>query len=175
MDKNEITSMIEEAFKGVEYPGDWCLKGSDEGDEPYLLEEDFKGKNDWAKLDAKFLAQAPKGYGSALAFFSDEAFHFYIPAYMICDLKGELEGMQVYRCFTSGFDESSKKKYINPRRYGNRTWHDWALYKHSVFNEKEAKAVIAYLEIKKEEEWFDPNKKVIQDALKNYWYNRVKE
>jgi hypothetical protein len=76
MDKEGIINLIKEAFGPVEYPGDWCLRGSNEGEEPFLLEKEFKGKNDWSVLDAKFLEQAPDGFGTALCFFSDEAFHF---------------------------------------------------------------------------------------------------
>jgi len=61
MDKEQVINTIKEAFSHVKYPGDWCLRGSNEGDEPDLLEKEFKGKNDWSLLDAKFLEQAPGG------------------------------------------------------------------------------------------------------------------
>ena len=70
------------AFAAVEYPGDWCLRDSNEGDEPHLLEKEFAGKCDWRTLDPAFLDRAPGGYASALSFFSDEAFRFYLPAYI---------------------------------------------------------------------------------------------
>ena len=177
MDKNNIIKMIENAFKGIEYPGDWCLRGSNEGEEPYLLEKEFKGKDNWTMLDPKFLEQAPDGFGSALSFFSDEAFHFYLPAYMICDLKGEFEEIDVYWYLTHGLEELSKKECINPRRYGNRTWYDQATYKYSIFNEMEVRAIITYLEFKKkyDEELLDSDKKAIQQALENYWYNRIQK
>lgn len=50
MDKDELKANISEAFSGIEYPGDWCLKGSTEGKEPFLLENEFKGKTDWRVL-----------------------------------------------------------------------------------------------------------------------------
>lgn len=167
--------MIEDAFKEVKYPGDWCLRVSNEGEEPYLLEKEFKGKNDRSVLDANFLDQAPEGYSSALSFFSDEAFHFYIPAYMICDLRDELENVEVYSQFTLGLEDLSRRQLVNPKRYGNRTWFDIATYKYSMFNPKEVKAVIAYLEFKKKKESLDSRKKEIQEALENYWYIRLKE
>ena len=172
IDINEIITMIKEAFSGTEYPGDWCLKGSTEGDEPYLLENEFKGKDDWTILDAEFLEQAPDGFGSALSFFSDEALHYYLPAYMIYDLQGEFEEIEVFQRLTHGLDDSSKNECINPRRYGNRTWYDEAIHKFSMFNKKEVTAIVAYLEFKKEydEELLDYEKEEIQQALKNYWY-----
>ncbi|HJS06410.1 MAG TPA: hypothetical protein VJ809_02090, partial [Pirellulales bacterium] len=72
-----VRAEIEQAFSAVAYPGDWCLKNSNEGTEPFFLEREFKGKSDWRNLDAAFLDQAPDGFGTALSFFSDEAFHFY--------------------------------------------------------------------------------------------------
>ena len=60
-------------------------------EEPYLLEEEFKGKTDWQLLDSEFIDQAPDGLASALSFFSDEAFRFYLPAYLIADIDGKLK------------------------------------------------------------------------------------
>ena len=76
MDIETLKTLIRKAFAEVEYPGDWCLRGSNEGNEPYLLEQDFAGKCDWRTLDPAFLDRAPGGYASALSFFSDEAFRF---------------------------------------------------------------------------------------------------
>jgi len=53
-----VIAQIVAAFATVEYPGDWCLRGSRDGDEPYLLEQEFKGKNDWRLLDPAFIDQA---------------------------------------------------------------------------------------------------------------------
>ncbi len=173
MDKKQVINMIREAFSQVEYPGDWCLRGSNEGDEPYLLEKEFKGENDWSLLDAKFLEQAPDGFRSALSFFSHEAFHFYLPAYMIFDLNGEFEDIDVCWYLTYGLDESSKREPINERRYGNRTWYDSAVHKFSMFNGKETEAIIAYLEYKKDlgEELSD--KEAIEQALDCYWLKKI--
>jgi hypothetical protein len=70
-DKEKIKDQIRTAFATVEYPGDSCLRGSNEGDEPFLVEQDFKGKTDWRTLDPEFIDQAPDGFSSALSFFSD--------------------------------------------------------------------------------------------------------
>jgi hypothetical protein len=86
VDAEAVKTLIRNAFSGLEFPGDWCLRGSNKGEEPYLLEKEFAGKNDWRTLDPSFLDQAPGGYASALSFFSDEAFRFYLPAYLIADV-----------------------------------------------------------------------------------------
>jgi hypothetical protein len=164
-------AQIRSAFAAAEYPGDWCLRGSNEGEEPYLLEKEFKGKTDWRVLDGKFLDQAPDGYGSALSFFSDEAFRFYLPAYMIADLRGELKQADPVYHLSMGLEEASRNSPINPRRYGERTWFDHARYKFSIFNSEEARAIVAYLNLSKSSDEFSRQK--IDEALKHYWLQRA--
>ena len=166
-----IVAQIAAAFATVEYPGDWCLRGSSEGDEPYLLEQEFKGKHDWRVLDPAFIDQAPGGAASALSFFSDEAFHFYLPAYLIADLRGQLERSDPVHHLTHGLDESSRQRLINPRRYGERTWFDHARHKFAMFSRPEAAAIVAYLSFKRDNDEFDRQR--IDEALTHYWYDRM--
>ncbi len=69
-----IQEQIHRAFAGAVYPGDDDLRRSNEGDEPYLLEDEFRGETRWQDLDPAFIDQAAGGFASALAFFSDAAF-----------------------------------------------------------------------------------------------------
>lgn len=170
-DKEKVEVQIFSAFAPVEYPGDWCLRGSNEGDEPYLLEEEFKGKTDWRILDAKFLDQAPDGYGSALSFFSDEAFHFYLPAYMIAAIRGLLERADPVHHLTHGLDESLRRERINPRRYGKRTWFEHARHKFAIFNREESAAIVGYLTLRRDADEFERQR--IDEALRNYWYGQA--
>jgi hypothetical protein len=117
MKKQELKALIAKAFAANKYPGDWCLKGSTEGCEPYQVEQEFKGKKDWQALDSKFLDQAPGGLASALSFFSDEAFRFYLAAYLIADIDNRLENVDVLFHLTHGLDNKSRSKKINPLRY----------------------------------------------------------
>jgi hypothetical protein len=59
MEKQELKSLSSKAFASKKYPGDWCLKDSTEGDGPYRVEGEFKGKKDWQALDPKSLDKAP--------------------------------------------------------------------------------------------------------------------
>jgi hypothetical protein len=171
---NIATPIIEQivaAFAGVKYPGDWCLRGSDEGDEPYLVAEEFKGKDDWRALDSAFLDRAPNGLATALSFFSDEAFHFYLPAYMVADLRGELQCSNPTFHLTHGLDNQSSGRLVNPRRYGQRTWFDCARYKFSMFSREESAAITAYLLFKHESGVFGRER--VGEALQNYWSGRA--
>ena len=171
IDKESIIALITEVFAAVEYPGDWCLRGGNEGDEPLLVEQEFKGKTDWRILDPAFLDQAPGGYASALSFFSDEAFHFFLPAYMIADIRGQLDRPNPVFHLTHGLDDSSCTERVNPRRYGERTWFEEARHKFAMFTREEATAIVAYLTFKRDRNEFE--RREIDEALKNYWRARA--
>ena len=168
-----IKAMIRAAFAGVEYPGDWCLRGSSEGEEPLLLEREFKGKTDWGSLDADFLDKAPAGHGSALSFFSDEALRFYLPAYLVADLDGRLERQDPVFHLTHGLTNGAQRERVNPRRYGERTWFEASAYRFSVFNPEQCKAIVRYLRFKLETDQSGFDKSQIEEALRNYWEARA--
>lgn len=168
-DSSTVSAHIEAAFSTVEFPGDWCLINSREGNEPFLLEQEFKSKDDWRSLDASFIDQAPDGYGTALSFFSDEAFHFYLPAYLLADIDGRLMQADPVFHLTHGLERASRDEKINPRRYGERTWFDHARHKFAMFNSQERAAIASYLRFKrKTAAATDFEMTRIDDAL-GYW------
>jgi hypothetical protein len=170
-DADAIKLQIRAAFADVEFPGDWCLRGSNEGEEPFLLEQAFKGMSDWRLLDPAFLDLAPDGYGSALSFFSDEAFRFYLPAYLIADIDGQLDRNHPVFHLTHGFTDGDKRERINQRRYGERTWFDARAHTFAMFDEKQVRAIVAYLRFKRENDEY--GRPLIDQALKSYWLGRV--
>lgn len=159
------------SFRDVEPPPDWCITDSVEGDEPASLKQEFKGVPSWASLTADFLDQTPDGFGSALSFFSDEAFRYYLPAFMIADLDGRLERADPVFHLTHGLDHSATKK-INPRRYGDRTFGDSARHRFSLFSTRQAKAIMEYLLHCGSLDKFDAHS--IDRALSGYWADRAK-
>jgi hypothetical protein len=175
MTKDQIIELIRIAFEPNEYPGDWCLKNSTEGNEPYLVETEFKGKTDWEDIDVEFLDQAPQGYASALSFFSDEAFRFYLPAYLVADLEGKLLSSDPTFHLTHGLDDASMYKLINPRRYGCKTWFDYARSKFAMFLREEVEAIVAYLEYKMASTDLQLERESISQAIKNFWKRRQNE
>lgn len=167
----DLKSTIRAAFAAVAYPGDGCLRGSNEGDEPFLLEQEFKGKSDWTVLDAAFLDRAPDGFGTALSFFSDEAFRFYLPAYLIADIDGKLQQHDPSFQLTHGLDDGTRGEKINPRRYGERTWLDAQRHRFSTFTRQEAAAIVQYLRWRRGRDEFA--RRTIDEALRNYWEARI--
>ena len=171
-DPEKVAEQILSAFSSVRYPGDLCLRRSNEGDEPFLLEDEFKGKSDWRILDPEFLDQAPDGFSTALSFFSDEAFHFYLPAYLLADVRGKLQRTTPVFYLTHGFDDSSRSQLVNPLRYGETTWFDEASKRFAGFSRLEARAIVAYLLFKRQADdaW---ERDDIDESLKNYWNEKA--
>lgn len=164
---------IAAAFANVPPPPAWCLASSREGDEPALLERDFRDKRDWRLLTPEFLDWAPDGFASALSFFSDEAFRFYLPAYLIADLNGRLQRADVLFHLTHGLDEVSRNQLINPVRYGSRTWFDAARYKFAMFDEAQAAVIVSYLEDRVAHADTDVERVSARQALDGYWRRRA--
>jgi hypothetical protein len=81
--KDEIKGKIMETFAGVEYPGDDNLVYDNSG---YHLECNevkaiFRGKK-WQELDLLTLRRNR----DSVFFFTPEAYHFYLPSFLICIL-----------------------------------------------------------------------------------------
>lgn len=183
-DKETLIQHIHKAFSETEYPGDPFLLGSREGCEPYEEVGPFEGKDDWTALEAEFL---DAHYG-ALSFLSDGGFRFFLPAYLVADLKGELNTADPVFHLTHGFFDSSvevptqsgvvvrkfgKSVFVNPRRFGAMTSYDHARYRLSVFTQEEAKAVVRYLSYKRDSDPDGIQKEQIDAALTLYWLKRA--
>lgn len=171
MEREQVKQLIVDAFGSVERPGNWALRGSSEGDEPFLLEREFGDKSDWRTLDAAFLDQAPSGYSSALSFLSDEAFRYFLPAYMIADLDGKLQSVDPVFHLCHGLDDATRTQKVNPRRFGERTRFEASRHKFSVFTRDEVKAIVEYLRCRALDD--DLTRAVIEQAIRNYWSERA--
>lgn len=184
MHKEEVIDQIREAFAANPYPGDAFLQGSFDGCEPYDEVGAFVGKTDWSKLAATML----DNHFSALSFFSECGFRFFLPAYLIADLREELLTADPLFHLWHGFAtvsaevpvgshtfrrDSSGKTLLNPKRYGAMTWIDSARHRLSVFTREEAKAIVAYMTYKREHDTAGLDTVRIDEALKEFWLDRV--
>lgn len=180
-----IIQQIHEAFGGNPYPGDPFIQGSYEGCEPYEVIAPFKGRTDWRTLESKMLDE---NY-TALSFFSEAGLRFFLPAYLIADLREELRNADPLFALTHGFYEfevqqerknrvftlrGGRRVLMNPRRYGAITFSDHARYRLSVFTREEAKAIVAYLEHKRKCSPYKIDLRAINGALDNFWRDRAK-
>jgi hypothetical protein len=75
-DADAVIEIIHAAFDPDEHPGDLWLQGTFEGDEPYDEIGAFKGRHDWRTVESSFLDE----HYTALSFFSEGGFRYYIPA-----------------------------------------------------------------------------------------------
>lgn len=184
MRKEEVIAQIREAFGANPYPGDAFLQGSFDGSEPFDEVAAFVGRTDWSKLDGKLL----DSHYCALSFFSEGGFRFFLPAYLIADLREELLTADPLFHLWHGFAtvstevpvgaqkfrrDSDGKTLLNPKRYGALTWNDYARHRLSVFTREEAKAIVAYMNYKRENDTTGLDKSRIDAALKEFWLDRA--
>ena len=165
---NPLIERLEKAFEAVIYPGDNNLTVSTYGEEPAALVETFRDKTDWHALSAAFLDQAPDGWGSALSFFSAAALQFYLPAYLIADIRGELKiadpAIRLCAPVTPSADRQKIAKPWGGGTLGQRNREAFAL-----FDAQQASAIVAYLRWKLEIGGYQPT---IEQALEYYWSQR---
>lgn len=166
----ELIDQIEQAFAGVAYPGDDDLTSSTYGEEPAALVKEFRGKTNRRELDAGFLNQAPDGWGSALSFFSARALRFYLPAYLIADIRGELDGPSPVSRLCSSLTPLGETQRI-AQMWGGGTMGERARADFATFDDAQVSAVVAYLRWKLAAgNGYDPT---IEQALENYWLKRL--
>lgn len=171
IEPDALKTQIRSAFSDVEPPPHWCLSRGNEGREPVLLEQEFGKVLDrhWEELPQEFLDRAPDGYGSALSFFSDEAFRFYLPAYLVAMVDGNLQQADPIFHLTHGLSRGGGR-LINPRRYGARTARDEALHRLAVFTPTQAAAIRAFLEwFAASPECLPPEREDIHEAITTFW------
>ena len=184
-DKESVIEKIYAAFGENRHPGKRFLQGSFEGSEPYDEVGPFGALEDWRGIDPAFL----DAHYSALSFFSEAGLRFFLPAYLIADLQGQLKTADPLFHLTHGFFDlavesvkkdptfvikTGKTQLINPRRYGAATFYDYARYRLSIFTREEAGAIVAYLQYKREAAEFDSQKEEIDSALGLFWLERAR-
>ncbi|HJQ30042.1 MAG TPA: hypothetical protein VJ827_11925 [Rubrobacter sp.] len=184
-DREALIEKIESAFGRSEYPGGPFLQGSFEGCEPYEEVGPFENKEDWRGIEAGFL----DGHANALSFFSEAGFRYFLPAYLIADLRGELQTADPLFHLTHGFSGGAteitaggrtfqirfgRSAFVNPRRYGAMTSYDHARYRLSVFTREEAGAIVAYLEFKRDSDPDVVARAAIDAALETFWLERAR-
>ena len=185
IDSSAVVQKIRDAFGRNEYPGDPFLQGSFEGCEPYDTVGPFRGRTDWTGLPPEFL----DAHADALSFFSEAAFRFFLPAYLIADLAGRLFTADPLFHLTHGFSDAEvrvqakdrtflrrigKSALLNPRRYGAMTSHDHARYRLSIFTREEAEAIVAYLEFRRDSDPARLDREAVGQALDTYWRERAR-
>lgn len=159
------------AFSDVAYPGDDHLTDSTYGEEPEALVRDFSGKTHWQDLTPEFLDQAPEGWGTALSFFSGAALQFYLPAYLIADINGQLlTADPTGRLCISLTPLGGMKKIA--KVWGGGTLGDSARRDFEFYDAQQVRAIADYLwwRLESDETGGDIT---LEQALEHYWLERI--
>ena len=164
-----LETQIRAAFQGTPPPDPDGLRGSGEGDEPFLLEAEFHHVPDWRRVDVSFIDRAPDGFGSALSFFSSEAFRYYLPAYLLADLRDQLQQANPLFHLWHGLVDDQRDTPVNERRYGGWTWFEAVSDRFRGFTPAEVSAIVAYMRYKAEHDELGLDRPMIEQALRNYW------
>lgn len=181
-----VIAAVRDAFAKSAHPGDPFLLGSFDGDEPYEVVGAFKGTASWEHLEPEFL----DAHYTALSFFSEAGLRYFLPAFLVADVRGRLLTAEPSFHLTNGFSDQShgervgdrmfvrrwgKSALINPRRYGALTSLDYARYRLSVFTREEAAGIVAYLQWKRSSADVDERERAVIDAaLDAFWLERAR-
>jgi hypothetical protein len=183
-DKEAVIAAIRKAFETTEHPGDAFLQGSHEGCEPAEEVGPFRGRHDWRTIEAAFL----DAHGGALSFFTEGGLRYFLPAYLVADLRGELTTADPLFQLTHGFSDveveaptktrvfvlkSGRTAFVNPRRYGALTFFDYARFRLSVFTKEEAAAIVGYLGYRRDHDPEGLHRAAIDAALSVFWLERA--
>ena len=184
INKGQVISKIRTAFSDYQYLGDEYLLGSSEGSEPYDEIKSFIGQQDWTLLPSELL----DAHSGSLNFFSEAGLRFFLPAYLIADLNEQLQVADPVFSLVHGFSNLSvehqigeqvfirrtgRDAFINPKRYGALTFHDYSRYRLSIFSREEAQAIVHFLEYKRGNDPHGINLDQIEAALTSFWYARA--
>jgi hypothetical protein len=185
-DREAVIAAVRRAFETTAHPGDAFLQGSHEGCEPAEEVGPFRGRTDWRDIDATLL----DAHAGALSFFSEGGFRFFLPAYLVADLRGQLSAADPLFHLTHGFSDievgaptktrvfvirSGRSVLLNPRRYGAMRFFDHARFRLSVFTREEAAAIVGYLTYKRDQDADGLYRKAIDAALTGFWLERARE
>ncbi|MGE0871388.1 MAG: DUF6714 family protein [Kofleriaceae bacterium] len=164
-----LLAQIEAAFADVSYPGDDDLTKSSYGPESEALIRDFRGKTDWRAVSGDFLNHAAGGWG--LSFFSDAALRFYLPAYMIADVRRELTSGDSPDGRLTAFLTAQTSANKLAKVWGGGTMGEHARRCFDQFDAAQAAAVTEYLLWKLDDLGYEHP--TITEALEEYWLRRT--
>lgn len=142
------------------------LVNSSQGEEPYATADAFRDKDDWTKLDGEWVDQAADGWATALNFLSDEAACFYLPAYLVADIRGLLQSSDPVFQLTHGLRRETQANLTGGAN--EMDWGDYTRRRWRSLSPGQALAVKHYLEWRRSQD-SDNLFSEIGEALSAYW------
>src|SRR6478672_13010445 len=137
--EDQVIAAIESGFARTTRPAAAFIQGSRDGCEPGEAVAPFLDLGDWRGIPPAVL----DGHYDALSFFSEGGFRFFLPAYLVADVRDQLMTADPVFHLTHGFHSISVTmpdgvvttggaSLLNPRRYGAITWEETARFRLSV-------------------------------------------
>lgn len=178
---DRVIAAIEAGFARTTRPSAPFIVGSREGCEPGEAVAPFADLADWRGIASAVL----DGHYTALSFFSEGGFRFFLPAYLVADVRGQLLTADPVFHLTHGFHSitvtaagsvvtSGGERLLNPQRYGAITWEETARFRLSVFTREEAAAIVAYLTWRRDTDTLGVSRPAIESALERFWLERTR-
>jgi len=179
--EDQVIAAIESGFARTTRPAAPFLQGSRDGCEPGEAVAPFLDLGDWRGIPPAVL----DGHYDALSFFSEGGFRFFLPAYLVADVRDQLMTADPVFHLTHGFHSISVTtpdgvvttggaSLLNPRRYGAITWEETARFRLSVFTREEAVAIVAYLHWRRDKDTLGVAAPAITSALQRFWLERTR-
>lgn len=163
---HKLIEKITTAFADLPFPGNDNLVGPSYGEEPMLVKEHFSNQSSRESLTPEFI-----DLDGAFAFFSNEAFRYYISVFMIADISEKLDfNNPVIRLCWPVTPQSENQKIAEV--HGGGTIGERAKACFELFTQEQVQAIIAYLNWKLEE---DEDDLLIKQALENYWLKHAEK
>lgn len=146
-----LIDAITKAFNQVPYPGDDLIVYDNSGChlECNEIAKSFKGKH-WKHLDCPFIVR----HHSALSAFTPEAFHFFLPAYLIISIEHYADADVVPGSLLFAFNASKSETFLS------RSTRLTPAQKHVIRQ---------FIEFIRDQHGEDFPSGAPQDALKSYW------
>jgi hypothetical protein len=179
-----LVQRIRDGFSRTPHPGDDYLQASREGCEPEEAVAPFRGVTHWSSIPSSLL----DAQYTALSFFAEGAFRFFVPAFLVADVRSELQTADSVFHLTGGFHEvaievpigavshvrrSGGAVPMNPRRYGAVTYEDYARFRLAVFSREECAAIVSYLAWRRDRDTTGLDARAIDAALAAFWTARA--
>ncbi|WP_353928957.1 DUF6714 family protein [Okeanomitos corallinicola TIOX110] len=147
-----LKAQIEQAFAGVEFPGDDHL--SDTYDQSEI--EDFQGNNwqHWNQIDCYLVN---KNY-SSLVFLTPEAFRFFLPIYIMCGLEHPSSNTLEFTVYSLILRNNSDDPELS------KLCLSWF----NILNSEQKKAVVLFLKYVRSKSEYGISDSA-SEALQSYW------
>ena len=100
---DDVIARIRDGFADSKYPGDAWLEGATKAASRPRRSGRFVGRTRWEDIEPAML----DGHYAALSFFSEAGFRFFLPAFLVADVRDQLQTADPLFHLIGGFHDGS--------------------------------------------------------------------